>query len=496
MSSAGIRFIIFFMDDGQILEKSEEELTLGHYQGFTSDDWRAMDEARMYEPTRMEVRAEYGEEWYSAIILQVVLDPETDSAPTIHHLRRMRIEKKKTLDSLLKAIRRVNCGQRNRISPIDNMPTSEESEKDQEGDCTLTSSTPLDTPSALRPTLPSLPMSTLRSTPLSTPSGMRPTLSSMPTLMQRPFRQLVSNESRAVSEASGSGHGAYEPPSTVSKSTEQDRPEGGAASSGLGFHPSALRDIPAQLIGLGLRSGVHVACETHEAVKTLQRELSTIIEGLSAQVAVLNRRMQVQPQHGAVVADSTRRDNFRPINSWPDYIRFITSRAERSNLAPSLLGCRAASTHDTVKRMLNKCLSPELQCLVNWSGRNMARRLLDEHPDFQVTDSFLAFRNALDVFLEAIIALYPEEARRPSEYDVKKTLKDLLKHAAERQAARRRRTLEPREAGAARQEGIQQQAVAAQGHRQRAAGRQQRQTGCRGPASKYPRVSSSDSSSD
>uniref|UniRef100_A0A1I8JDL9 DUF4806 domain-containing protein n=1 Tax=Macrostomum lignano TaxID=282301 RepID=A0A1I8JDL9_9PLAT len=472
MSSAGIRFIIFFMDDGQILEKSEEELTLGHYQGFTSDDWRAMDEARMYEPTRMEVRAEYGEEWYSAIILQVVLDPETDSAPTIHHLRRMRIEKKKTLDSLLKAIRRVNCGQRNRISPIDCAATDTAVIAD------------VDT------------------------SGMRPTLSSMPTLMQRPFRQLVSDESRAVSEASGSGHGAYEPPSTVSKSTEQDRPEGGAASSGLGFHPSALRDIPAQLIGLGLDPesmcsvaylatlATRRACETHEAVKTLQRELSTIIEGLSAQVAVLNRRMQVHPQHGAVVADSTRRDNFRPINSWPDYIRFITSRAERSNLAPSLLGCRAASTHDTVKRMLNKCLSPELQCLVNWSGRNMARRLLDEHPDVQVTDSFLAFRNALDVFLEAIIALYPEEARRPSEYDVEKTLKDLLKHAAERQAARRRRTLEPREAGAARQEGIQQQAVAAQGHRQRAAGRQQRQTGCRGPASKYPRVSSSDSSSD
>uniref|UniRef100_A0A1I8G947 Uncharacterized protein n=1 Tax=Macrostomum lignano TaxID=282301 RepID=A0A1I8G947_9PLAT len=439
-SRAGIRFIVFFMDDGQILEKSEEELTLGHYQGFTSVDWRAMDEALMYEPTRMEVRAEYGEEWYSAIILQVVLDPETDSAPTIHHLRRMRFEKKKTLDSLLKAIRRVNCGQRNRIPLIDNMPTSEESEKDQEGDCTLTSSTPLDTPSALRPTLPSLPMSTLRSTPLSTPSGMGPTLSSMPTLMQRPFRQLVSNESRAVSEASGSGHGAYEPPSTVPKSTEQDRPEGGAASSGLGFHPTALRDIPAQLMGLGLDPesmcsvaylatlATRRACETHEAIKRCRGSYPPSLrlcpfKWLYSIDECRHSRNTGQPWQIRLGATTFAR-------SIPGRITFASSLHERSE-ATCLLGCRAASTHDTVKRLLNKCLSPELQCLVNWSGRNMARRLLDEHPDFQVTDAFLAFRNALDVFLEAIIALYLEEARRPSEYDVKKTLKDLLKHVAE-----------------------------------------------------------------
>uniref|UniRef100_A0A1I8F9V9 WAPL domain-containing protein n=1 Tax=Macrostomum lignano TaxID=282301 RepID=A0A1I8F9V9_9PLAT len=235
------------MDDGQILEKSEEELTLGHYQA-------------------------------------------SQCAST----------KKKTLDSLLKAIRRVNWR------------SAESNPADRSRQVGWTDTVVnANTDAAAR----------FGSLCQMSPEQSLKLLEAVTVLM------------------------SLQVPSPRAQSRTGLRAE--QLRAALGFHPTALRDIPAQLMGLELDSGdpesmcsvaylatlaTRRACETHEAIKRCERELSPSLRPLSVQA-----------------------------------------------------GCTQSTNAG--------------------SSRNTGS--------------------------QAIIALYLEEARRPSEYDVKKTLKDLLKHVAE-----------------------------------------------------------------
>ncbi|PAA51014.1 hypothetical protein BOX15_Mlig010979g2 [Macrostomum lignano] len=456
------RYIVFFIEDSQIVERSEEEVKLdSEYSSFASEDWTALNDSNRYSLSPIHVRAEYQGEWYDAVVLQVLLDPETDSDPTVYMLRQMVAEKKKRLESLLKTIARVNIGRRNNFPPL-NMVNTSDSETDIGRVAQKEQRQPL-TSRGSRPRLPQIS----EFVPTTTP----PQRQDLRAAVREAQKNVCLEESTPRSSATASANQI----STVPKTPELPVAHNTAplvdqqhSAVDLSHQPSDLeetiispaliRGIQKQLADAGinpesLTAVAHLAMldtrqqrAVESRIRRFEDSITTAIEGLVAQVASLERRIN---QQQVPAAAGGPRQNWKTIDSWPLYIRFITSPSFRNELAPSLRGCRCASVHDTCLRMLSKCLSDAMQQVVNWSGRNMAERCKSELPSIEVTDSALAFKNAMDVFQDAIVLIYPDEKSRPSEQAVEKEMARILKHAAERCAARRKRLSLPVSAAAA-----------------------------------------------
>ncbi|PAA70836.1 hypothetical protein BOX15_Mlig022149g1 [Macrostomum lignano] len=366
------RYIVFFIEDSQIVERSEEEVKLdSEYSSFASEDWTALNDSNRYSLSPIHVRAEYQGEWYDAVVLQVLLDPETDSDPTVYMLRQNVCLEESTPRSSATA-------SANQISTV--------------------------------PKTPELPVAH-NTAPLVDQQHSAVDLSHQPSDLEETIISpaLIRGIQKQLADA--------------------------------GINPESLTAV-AHLAMLDTRQQRAV----ESRIRRFEDSITTAIEGLVAQVASLERRIN---QQQVPAAAGGPRQNWKTIDSWPLYIRFITSPSFRNELAPSLRGCRCASVHDTCLRMLSKCLSDAMQQVVNWSGRNMAERCKSELPSIEVTDSALAFKNAMDVFQDAIVLIYPDEKSRPSEQAVEKEMARILKHAAERCAARRKRLSLPVSAAAA-----------------------------------------------
>uniref|UniRef100_A0A1I8GD66 Uncharacterized protein n=1 Tax=Macrostomum lignano TaxID=282301 RepID=A0A1I8GD66_9PLAT len=94
--------------------------------------------------------------------------------------------------------------------------------------------------------------------------------------------------------------------------------------------------------------------------------------------------------------------------------------------------------------MMDKCLSPRMLCLVNWSGKGCIPRCQEEFPECSIIDyEQLGFKRVRKLFIDAVQDLFPRDPKTGepvhSDKSIENAIKDVLKHALEREVARQKR---------------------------------------------------------
>uniref|UniRef100_A0A1I8GZF0 BEN domain-containing protein n=2 Tax=Macrostomum lignano TaxID=282301 RepID=A0A1I8GZF0_9PLAT len=421
----------------EVIEVPSSSVFLGEEQHYTRDDW--LNLPRYYE-TPIECKVLYNDELYSATVLQIIL-AKVDMSDCVRRLRDLVFLKKKKIPYLLSAVIRVNAATRNRFPNFNTIETSacesaaSESEAEevtkqkqkQMRQCQANAEEEDGNEEA--PSLVPPPSASGLSTPIATLS-----------------RSTVCDASSTVAKHPACETGQCTPANPLPRAATGSRASDTELSLSRSLHASQLghyEDLVKSKTGHSFESKAGRACMQMATLrhacaiddrlgrleKNLLPRLMSMVEQLTTQVAALeiqNRQLLRNRGTAQQETEDPRRTNLTPIDSWAEYAAFITSKAVQDRLMPHLRGCRSGTVHDTLKRMIEKCLSTKMQLCVNFSGRGMQQR-----SQLDLSDVKLGFRNALPLFQDI--------TKRPSEREVELGIMTVLKHAADREAAKQRR---------------------------------------------------------
>uniref|UniRef100_A0A1I8HA09 DUF4806 domain-containing protein n=1 Tax=Macrostomum lignano TaxID=282301 RepID=A0A1I8HA09_9PLAT len=458
-----IRFIVLFVDDKQVIEAGYNEVSLCEFQEFTVETWENFGSSQRFCDEKLKVKAEYESEWYDAVIVQVVLDEAVNTEPTIKFIRDLISLKKKSIEGVLRLVPRVNCGQRNRFITLKNVTTSESEADGVHSLSTKKKNTQANGSNYASPSsdieLPAFNTALLpQSVRLPTPAQRNLTLASTPPTVGHivPLTQTPKTCGTSSQQSNQSVSKSRTPMSTATQNGRQHTYADADEDADIDcIDPRAVERLQRSLAksgvdtsslnGLSILSmlSARQSCDAVHRIRRLERLVLPLLEGISASLCT-----------SSAASTSTATTDFEPIDSWESYIRFISSRQIQSSLEPHLRGCRCPTLAETVRRMLAKCLSPRMLCLVNWSGRGgMLERCRAELPDCTLTGKQLGFENARKLFFDAVKDLFPADPITKKlvhqDYDIQQAIIDVLRHATEREAAREKRRIQAEAATAA-----------------------------------------------
>uniref|UniRef100_A0A1I8JNF4 DUF4806 domain-containing protein n=1 Tax=Macrostomum lignano TaxID=282301 RepID=A0A1I8JNF4_9PLAT len=243
-------------------------------------------------------------------------------------------------------------------------------------------------------------------------------------LLLKPVQALQSDHGTMDSEADvGSGqpaasashpHGASVVPKPSMEAAQLLPMQNRASPSAAAASPSDLhRSVRLMLLVL---RGQQLQEQRDATIQQQQREI----------LAALNR--QGNSTVGGTIIELPEAE-WQPAASWAGYLKLASDKEAQKVLRTQLARCRGDSVASTIRRMLLKCITPEMMAQLNYCGRGLAER-----SGGAGTDDSLGFQTTLLPLLKrAVSTMYKDDKphERPSERDVEKHVISALKHAGD-----------------------------------------------------------------
>ncbi|PAA69771.1 hypothetical protein BOX15_Mlig003033g1 [Macrostomum lignano] len=430
-----MRFVVIFSCDLEVVEVPFEQIRLqGRFATFDShNDWIGFAQSDDHETERIRCSAIYGDAFYEATVILVSLDDGYDLTRVIQYCRRCRLEKDfRPKRIFLQVSPRVICpGVKKRLllKPVQALQ-SDHGTMDSEADVgsgqpAASASHPHGASVVPKPSMEAaqlLPMqnraspSAAAASPSDLHRSVRPTDTATATSTPGPQHDQSFTAAAAAAAI------------TAASSSTQSR---NRESVGLQLENQAARrlmmDLTAKFGDLASLKGISQLMLLVLRGQQLQEQRDATIQQQQREIlAALNR--QGNSTVGGTIIELPEAE-WQPAASWAGYLKLASDKEAQKVLRTQLARCRGDSVASTIRRMLLKCITPEMMAQLNYCGRGLAER-----SGGAGTDDSLGFQTTLLPLLKrAVSTMYKDDKphERPSERDVEKHVISALKHAGD-----------------------------------------------------------------